>query len=127
MRPRIWLDLLKDYDFGLNYHPGKANVEVDALSRKTLHMLEMMVKELELIEQFRDMSLDFKVALKSVMLGMLESINDFLDSVKEAQKLDVKLVESVVGLDQSENDDFKLDMQGVLRFRIEFVFLMMQR
>jgi len=46
--------LPKDYDFGLNYHPSKANVVVDALSRKTLHMSAMMVKELELLEQFRD-------------------------------------------------------------------------
>lgn len=57
MRQRRWLELLEDYDFGLNYHPGKANVVVDALSRKTLHLSAMMVKELELIEQFKDMSL----------------------------------------------------------------------
>ena len=60
MRQRRWLELLKDYDFGLNYHPGKANVVAVALSRKTLHMSTMMVKELELIEQFRDMSLVWK-------------------------------------------------------------------
>ena len=41
----------------------------------------------------------------------------FLDSIREAQKLDVKLVDSMVGIDQSENGDFKLDAQGVLRFR----------
>ena len=46
MRQRKWLELLKDYDFGLNYHPGKANVVADALSRKTLHMSAMMIKEL---------------------------------------------------------------------------------
>ena len=45
MRQRRWLELLKDYDFGLNYHPGKANVVADALSRKTLHMSAMMVLE----------------------------------------------------------------------------------
>jgi hypothetical protein len=26
--------LIKDYDLGINYHPGKANVMVDALSRR---------------------------------------------------------------------------------------------
>jgi hypothetical protein len=30
MRQRRWLELLKDYDYGLNYHPGKANVVADA-------------------------------------------------------------------------------------------------
>ena len=52
MRQRRWLELLKDYDFGLNYHLGKANVVADALNRKTLHMSSMMAKEFELLEQF---------------------------------------------------------------------------
>jgi len=52
MRQRQWLEFLKDYDFQLSYHPGKANVVVDALSRKSLHMSALMVKELELIEKF---------------------------------------------------------------------------
>ena len=30
--------------------------------------------------------------------------------------MDVKLVDSMVGINQSENNDFKLDAQGVLRF-----------
>ena len=116
MRQRRWLELLKDYDVDLNYHPGKANVVANVLGQNTLHMSAMMVKELELIEQFRDMSLVCKVTPKSVMLGMLKIKNDFMDIIKEAQKSDVKLVDSMVGLDQSENDNFKLDAQGVLIF-----------
>jgi len=38
MRQRRWLEFLKDFDFQLSYHPGKANVVADALSRKSLHM-----------------------------------------------------------------------------------------
>ncbi|GJT36648.1 putative reverse transcriptase domain-containing protein [Tanacetum coccineum] len=34
MRQRHWLELLSDYDCEIRYHPGKANVVVDALSRK---------------------------------------------------------------------------------------------
>ncbi|GJR80270.1 hypothetical protein Tco_0151055 [Tanacetum coccineum] len=34
MRHMRWIELLSDYDCGLKYHPGKANVVVDALSRK---------------------------------------------------------------------------------------------
>ena len=34
MRQTRWLDVLKDYDCEILYHPGKANVVADALSRK---------------------------------------------------------------------------------------------
>ena len=35
MRQRKWMEYLEDYDFTLHYHPGKANVVADALSRKS--------------------------------------------------------------------------------------------
>ena len=34
MRQKQWMELLKDYDFTMEYHPGKANVVADALSKK---------------------------------------------------------------------------------------------
>ena len=34
LRQRRWLELIKDYNLNLQYHPGKANVVADALSRK---------------------------------------------------------------------------------------------
>jgi hypothetical protein len=35
MGQRRWLELIKDYDCEINYHPGKANVIVDMLSKKS--------------------------------------------------------------------------------------------
>ncbi|XP_050877866.1 uncharacterized protein LOC127081680 [Lathyrus oleraceus] len=90
---REWLEFLKDYDFGLNCHPGKANVVADALGQNSLHMSAMMID------------------------------NDFLNNIKEGQKLDVKLVDLMVGSNQTESNDFKVDEQGVLRFRDKICIL----
>ena len=35
MRQRRWMEFLEDYDFTLHYHPGKANVVADVLSKKS--------------------------------------------------------------------------------------------
>ena len=35
IRQCIWMEFLEDYDFTFYYHPGKAKVVVDALSRKS--------------------------------------------------------------------------------------------
>jgi hypothetical protein len=35
LRQRRWLELIKDYDLDIQYHPGKANVIADALSQKS--------------------------------------------------------------------------------------------
>ena len=39
MRQCRWIEYLEDYDFALHYHPGKANVVADALSRKSRGVL----------------------------------------------------------------------------------------
>ena len=41
LRQRRWLELFKDYDCIVDYHPEKANVVVDALSRKTVAALSL--------------------------------------------------------------------------------------
>jgi len=57
MRQRRWLEFLKDYDFELSYHHDKVNVVANALSRKSLHISNLMVRELNLLEQFGNHSL----------------------------------------------------------------------
>jgi len=47
---------------------------------------------------------------------MLKINSEFLNSIKEAQKVDVKFVDLMVGNHQTKDSDFKVDDQGVLRF-----------
>jgi hypothetical protein len=46
LRQRRWLELIKDYDLCINYHPDKANVVADALRRRSqLNMLEQNIRK----------------------------------------------------------------------------------
>jgi hypothetical protein len=49
MRQRRWVEYIKDYDFTIEYHPGKANSVADALSRKKIS-IAMMKLTTDLIE-----------------------------------------------------------------------------
>jgi hypothetical protein len=52
------LELIKDYDLGINYHPKKANVVADALSRRS-HASQLVVDSMpfELCEEFDKLKL----------------------------------------------------------------------
>ncbi|KAL0556495.1 hypothetical protein IC582_005009 [Cucumis melo] len=52
MRQRRWLELVKDYDCEILYHPGKANVVADALSRKVAHSAAFITKKAPLLSDF---------------------------------------------------------------------------
>ena len=56
MRQRRWMEYLENYDFTLNYYPGKENVVVDALSQKSRGVLASIAfhewQMLEAVGQF---------------------------------------------------------------------------
>ena len=91
MRQRRWMEFLKDYDFELLYHPRKANVVADALSRKTVYAAHLMIKEVELLEKFRNIRLQVELGSKSIRCSTLTISSDFLDSIRERQLLDGSL------------------------------------
>lgn len=59
MSQRIWLDLVKDYNCEMLYHPGKTNVVADALSRKARHFV-LKVKSFRMV-----VTLDFYDRIKT--------------------------------------------------------------
>ena len=65
MRQRRWLELLKDYDCTIEYHPGKANVVVDALSRKVSGRVANLLS-------LREMNVELQVSPSGVLLATLK-------------------------------------------------------
>jgi hypothetical protein len=59
MRQRRWLELIKDYELEVHYHPGKANVVADALSRKVhCNHIELEPVSDPLCEEMRRLKLE---------------------------------------------------------------------
>nr|GFB62452.1 reverse transcriptase [Tanacetum cinerariifolium] len=83
MRQRHWLELLKDYDTNIQYHPRKANVVADALSRKSGMIAGIKVEE----EIFRDLErLDIELYVHR-QHGYWDSLRvepDLISRIKEA-------------------------------------------
>nr|GFA26239.1 retrotransposon protein, putative, Ty3-gypsy subclass [Tanacetum cinerariifolium] len=60
MRQRRWLKLLKDYDTNIQYHPRKANVVADALSRKSRMLANLYIKP-EIIRDLKRMDIELYI------------------------------------------------------------------
>jgi hypothetical protein len=58
---RIWLELIKDYDIGINYHHEKANVLAEAFSRRS-HANHLVVESIpsELCDEFAKLKIGAK-------------------------------------------------------------------
>ena len=85
MSQRIWMKYLEDYDFTLHYHPGKANVVVDALSRKSRGVLASVAsREWQMLETVRQFRLQYNDQAQGA-LKSLEVMPSLLSRVIESQ------------------------------------------
>jgi hypothetical protein len=86
-RQRRWLEFLKDYDFESKYHSGKANVVADALSRKSLHVFSLIIREQELLEKFRGLRITVEVQPYYLTVNTLKIERELKNQIKEAQEM----------------------------------------
>ena len=86
MRQRRWIELLKDYDCAIRYHPGKANVVADALSRKsTSFMASLVVKQWKLLEENFDLKALRKEQDSMILMASIQVQSDLIQQIKEGQ------------------------------------------
>nr|GFC05031.1 retrotransposon protein, putative, Ty3-gypsy subclass [Tanacetum cinerariifolium] len=106
-----WLELLKDYDTNIQYHPGKANVVADALSRKSGMIVGIKVEE-EIIHDLDRLDIELYVRGQHGYWASLRVEPDLISRIKEAQKEDSEIWTIVENL--AEQTEFFLDEDDVL-------------
>jgi ribonuclease HI len=113
LRQRRWLELIKDYDLEIHYHPGKANVVADALSRKA-YCHHLVTQEPRLREEMEKLNLSVVPHSYNYNLSVRPVLDD---QIKEAQKDDEKLMEIKAQTGENKAPDFRVDKDGVLWFK----------
>ena len=101
------MELIKDYDMRLHYHPGKANVVADALSRKS-HVNTLMTGELpkKLAEDLRELCLE--IVPRGYVVA-LEIQSTLMDKIREAQRTDKEIASIKEKLSKGKAKGFRED------------------
>ena len=118
MRQRRWMELIKDYDFVLQYHPGKANTVADALSRKRRtksQVARVRCSLFCLLEALSEYKLYPEATGVSVFLGTMAVELTLVDRVVEAQKEDAWVRQRLSELGNSEV--WSVGSRGELRMK----------
>jgi hypothetical protein len=112
LRLRRWLELIKDYDPGINYHPGKANVVADALSRRS-HVSQLVVNSMpfELCEEFDELNLRIIANIKAMEMEVGSSL---LQEIQRGQHENEKVQEIKSNIKEEKSTGFSEDDEGVL-------------
>jgi hypothetical protein len=86
MRQRRWLELIKDYELEIHYHPEKSNVVADALSRKaTCYCLTLKTSDTTLCQEMEKLNLGM---IQHGTLKQLKIESILLQRIIDAQRND---------------------------------------
>jgi hypothetical protein len=115
LRQRRWLELIKDYDLEIHYHPGKANLVADALSQKE-HVHVAIVAQLpdEIVEDFRRLNLGIVAHTKGVPIDVESTLEQ---EIRKGQMGDTKIQEIKDLITEGRGPEFTEDEQGTVWFK----------
>ena len=108
------MELLNDYDFTINYNPGKANKVADVLSRKFSGNLAIL---LGLPNELVNEIVDFRLVIVSGRLSGLQIRLLILEEIKKAQRKDEVLVKVREEAEKQSLTEFKVCPDGTLLFK----------
>ncbi|GFS40602.1 hypothetical protein Acr_00g0069490 [Actinidia rufa] len=91
LRQRCWMEHLKDYNIDLQYHPGKANMVADALSRKPASLLSLAIDKWRTVRDLGFCVLHCEELSEGVTLCNLTVHSTLLTRVVEAQQDDEEM------------------------------------
>ncbi|KAL0541274.1 hypothetical protein IC582_021316 [Cucumis melo] len=116
MRQRRWLELVKDYDCEILYHPGKANVVADALSRKVSHSAALITRQAPLHQDLERAEIAVSVGAVTMQLAQLTVQPTLRQRIIDAQSNDPYLVEKRGLAEAGQTAEFSLSSDGGLLF-----------
>ncbi|KAL0541426.1 hypothetical protein IC582_021471 [Cucumis melo] len=116
MRQRRWLELVKDYDCEILYHPGKANVVADALSRKVSHSAALITRQAPLHRDLERAEIAVSVGAVTMQLAQLTVQPTLRQKIIDAQSNDPYLVEKRGLAEAGQTTEFSLSSDGGLLF-----------
>ncbi|KAL0562072.1 hypothetical protein IC582_002522 [Cucumis melo] len=116
MRQRRWLELVKDYDCEILYHPGKANVVADALSRKVSHSAALITRQAPLHRDLERAEIAVSVGAVTMQLAQLTVQPTLRQRIIDAQSNDPYLVENRGLAEAGQTAEFSLSSDGGLLF-----------
>ena len=98
------MELIKDYGCVIDYHPGKANVVADALSRKSIQMLRALNAHLSSSDD-------------GIVAAELIARPSLLNRVLEAQKKDEKITTVINQIGNGKETEFTVNENGFLYYK----------